>query len=303
MSETPQQDVPPQQFRQPPPPGMGMPPPPMNYPPGPHQIIRPPMPMNLPPQQPSMMQKIMEEPLNPPNPTLYVQNLNERVKAADLKNALYQLFSNYGEVIEVHAKKNIKMRGQAFVVCQDEEAADSAIQALRGYMFFGKPLRLNYAKTRSDVTAKMRGTFDEEVKAKRELRRQHELKQRQLKQKRKIIDKFLKLRSDNEEMQNLRGGPSIQKIAGFSVNGQESNNLLFIEGLSKRTPTSILNEIFSQAVIGGFKEVRHIAEKEVAFVEYEDDHVASIAMNALQGYQIKESNGETTVLSISFAKR
>ena len=70
-----------------------------------------------------MMQKIMEEPLNPANPTLYVQNLNERVKIPDLKNALYQIFSNYGDLIEVHCKRNIKMRGQAFVVFNDEEAA------------------------------------------------------------------------------------------------------------------------------------------------------------------------------------
>ena len=49
--------------------------------------------------------------------------MNERVKLADLKNALFQLFSNYGEVVEVHAKANIRMRGQAFVVFQDEDAA------------------------------------------------------------------------------------------------------------------------------------------------------------------------------------
>ena len=68
------------------------------------------------------------------------------MKLADLKNALYQLFSNYGEVVEVHAKTNIRMRGQAFVVFQDEESAEAAIGALRGYLFFGKPMRLNYSK-------------------------------------------------------------------------------------------------------------------------------------------------------------
>ncbi len=103
-----------------------------------------------------MIQRIMEETLNEPNPTVYVQNLNERVKIPDLKNALYQLFSNYGEVVEVHAKRNIKMRGQAFVIFNDEESAESAIKALRGYVFFSKPLvfisffnaiqRLNFSK-------------------------------------------------------------------------------------------------------------------------------------------------------------
>lgn len=91
---------------------------------------------------------IKEEPLGPnKNPTLYLQNLNERVKIPELKNAIYQLFSNYGEVVEVHAKGNIKMRGQAFVIYGDEESADNALKALKGEIFFGKPMRINYAKT------------------------------------------------------------------------------------------------------------------------------------------------------------
>ena len=67
------------------------------------------------------------------------------------------------------------MRGQAFVVYQDEDAAEAALGALRGYVFFGKPMRVNYAKRQSDYIAKMRGTFEESDKAKREQRRIKEL--------------------------------------------------------------------------------------------------------------------------------
>lgn len=49
--------------------------------------------------------------------------MNERVKIPDLKNALYQIFSQYGDIVEVVAKKNVKMRGQAFVVYNDEDSA------------------------------------------------------------------------------------------------------------------------------------------------------------------------------------
>jgi len=59
-----------------------------------------------------------------PNATVYVQNLNERVKIPDLKNSLFQLFSQSGEVHEVHAKRNIKLRGQAFIVARDETIAE-----------------------------------------------------------------------------------------------------------------------------------------------------------------------------------
>lgn len=95
-----------------------------------------------------------------------------------------------------------------------------------------------------------------------------------------MIDKFLKMRSDNEE-QNTRGGGAVKIGGQFASLMDETNSTLFVEGLSKRTSTAILNEIFSQAVIGGFKEVRHIVEKEVAFVEYEHEDVATIAMTAL----------------------
>ena len=56
----------------------------------------------------AQLEKIRAEPMGKPNATVYVQNLNERVKIADLKNSLFQLFSQQGEVHEVHAKRNIK---------------------------------------------------------------------------------------------------------------------------------------------------------------------------------------------------
>ena len=87
-----------------------------------------------------------------------------------MKNSLFQLFSNHGEVHEVHAKANIRMRGQAHIVMADEETAQTAIKALRGYFFYGKPLRANFAKTSSDMIAKLKGSFDENVKDKRKKR-------------------------------------------------------------------------------------------------------------------------------------
>jgi RNA recognition motif-containing protein len=55
---------------------------------------------------------------------VYVQNINEKIKLIELKNSLFQLFSHYGEVHEVHAKCNIRQRGQAYVVMKDVKAAE-----------------------------------------------------------------------------------------------------------------------------------------------------------------------------------
>lgn len=86
------------------------------------------------------------------------------------------------------------MRGQAFVVFGDEDAAEAALNTLRGYQFFGKPLRVSYARKQSDVIAKMRGTFEESEKAKRETRRVQELKVKSVKAKKRLIDKLMKMR-------------------------------------------------------------------------------------------------------------
>ena len=86
------------------------------------------------------------------------------------------------------------MRGQAFVVCSDESEATKAINSLRGYMFYGKPLRLNYSRKVSDVIAKVKGTFDESVKIKREQLRQQSLKDREVKAKRKLIQRLMMLK-------------------------------------------------------------------------------------------------------------
>ena len=126
-----------------------------------------------------------------PNSTVYVQNLNERVKIPDLKNSLFQLFSQFGEVHEVHAKRNIKLRGQAFVVAPDETIAENMIKELRGTMFYGKPLRLNFSKKDSDFNAKKEGTFDASVLKKRKAKNQEYSKLRDMKARRKIIDKVI----------------------------------------------------------------------------------------------------------------
>lgn len=81
---------------------------------------------------------------------------------------MFNLFSNYGEVLDVNAKKNIKMRGQAFVIFKDAETAESAIDTLQNYMFYGKPMKLDFAKQKSVIIQQTLGQVDEEAKVERD---------------------------------------------------------------------------------------------------------------------------------------
>lgn len=83
----------------------------------------------------------------PPKETLYIQNINEKIKPkgiafayADIKYALFNLFEAFGQVLQVVAKRNDRMRGQAFVVFREVGEATAAKNNLNGYPIFGKPM-------------------------------------------------------------------------------------------------------------------------------------------------------------------
>ncbi|KAJ8116469.1 hypothetical protein OPT61_g2119 [Boeremia exigua] len=94
-----------------------------------------------------------------PNRTLYIHNLNDKLPKEDLKRNLYMLFSTYGVILDVVALKTMKMRGQAHVVFRDVDSSTQAMRALQGFTFFGRDMRIAYAKTKSDTVAKLDGTF------------------------------------------------------------------------------------------------------------------------------------------------
>jgi len=95
------------------------------------------------------------------NPLLQVKNLEERIKIDQMKEALTEIFSEYGTVIDLVAKRNLKAKGQAFVVFDDTEAAERAIKEVQGFELFEKPMILDYARTRSDATVEQEGNAED----------------------------------------------------------------------------------------------------------------------------------------------
>lgn len=90
-----------------------------------------------------------------------MRNLEERVKPEQLKTALAEIFSEYGNILDIVAKRNLKAKGQAFVVFESVESASNAIEEIQGFELFDKPMTLAYARTKSDATVKQEGTPDE----------------------------------------------------------------------------------------------------------------------------------------------
>jgi len=51
------------------------------------------------------------------------------------------------------------MRGQAHIAFRDIASASSAMRACQGIVFFGKEMKIQYAKSKSDAIAKLDGTY------------------------------------------------------------------------------------------------------------------------------------------------
>lgn len=57
-----------------------------------------------------------------------------------MKETLTNLFSNYGEVLDVVAHRNIRMRGQAFVSFKTADIAKKAQKEANRFPLYTKPL-------------------------------------------------------------------------------------------------------------------------------------------------------------------
>ncbi|EER19690.1 U1 small nuclear ribonucleoprotein A, putative [Perkinsus marinus ATCC 50983] len=93
------------------------------------------------------------------NNTLYVNNLNDKIKLDDLKPLLFELFASFGPILAVYAGKSQSRRGQAFIAFREASNAALAMKTLNGFPFLDKPLRVAFARVKSDVVARADGTF------------------------------------------------------------------------------------------------------------------------------------------------
>ncbi|KAL9100010.1 MAG: hypothetical protein Q9163_004562 [Psora crenata] len=67
--------------------------------------------------------------------------------------------TTYGPVLDVVAMPGNKMRGQAWVAFKDVQASIQAMRTLQGFDFFGRHMKIQYAKGKSNAIAKLDGTY------------------------------------------------------------------------------------------------------------------------------------------------
>ncbi|KXJ95209.1 hypothetical protein Micbo1qcDRAFT_182060 [Microdochium bolleyi] len=203
---------------------------------------------------------------------VYVRNLEERVKPETLKEALTVVFSDYGNIIDIVAKTNLKAKGQAFVVFDNAESAAKAVDEVQGFELFDKPMIVALARTRSDATVLSTGDKDEFE--------QH--------QRRRLAEKD----------PNSRPSKSTARGAGLKSTAPQANTvvpdeylppnkILFVQNLPDDYEIESLTAIFSR--FEGFREVRMVpGRKGIAFVEYEAEAGAITAKENTAGMALAD---------------
>ncbi|QSS65575.1 small nuclear ribonucleoprotein U [Histoplasma capsulatum] len=226
-----------------------------------------------------------------PNSTIYVRNLEERIKIESLKEALTEIFSEYGNIIDIVAKTNLKAKGQAFVVFDNVDSATRAIEEINGFELFEKPMVLDYAKTRSDATVlKEQGEAELEAhKRKRLAEKAQEALEAQKKLKRGAAAPG---GAETRPSKVTRGtGLKPSNAAAAPVIPDEylpPNKILFLREIPDSLDQEGLTAVFGR--FEGFKEVRMVpGRKGIAFVEYEAETGAISAKEATSGMPLGEN--------------
>ncbi|GAT21348.1 small nuclear ribonucleoprotein U)1a,U)2b [Aspergillus luchuensis] len=223
-----------------------------------------------------------------------VRNLEERIKVDQLKEALEEIFSEYGTVLEIVAKTNLKAKGQAFVVFDTVEAATRAIDEINGFELFDKPMVLDYAKTRSDMTVLREGGEDE-----LEAHKRRRLAEKERKQAHEALEAQKKLKrppgapTEPGRPAKTAKGAGLKPTSGAAAavipdEYLPPNKILFLRDLPDTADQDSLTAVFGR--FEGFQEVRLVpGRKGIAFVEYENESGAISAKEATSGMAMGEA--------------
>jgi RNA recognition motif-containing protein len=225
--------------------------------------------------------------------TLYIQNLNEKIKIEVLKASLRGLFKSYGEVLDVVAHGNLRMRGQAFVSFASADTAKKAMKEVKGFPLYSKPMQISFARTRSDAVVKKLdgGRFDEH-KARRDQHKKTTRYTNPLKE--KFRAKRVAAEIDGAAAVPAPKRPNVQMPDEYLP----PNKILFLQNLPESVTKDQLMALFSQ--YPNLYEVRLITmKKDIGFVEYMDEASAGVAKDALHNYKL---DGENKI-KITFARK
>ena len=179
-------------------------------------------------------------------------------------------------------------------------SATRAQRELSNFLFFGKPLRITFAKVKSDVISKLDGSFQAKLKRKGPAEDNRPKKgTAQPAAKKQKLAKAAAAGTEGAAPAAAAAGapPASAVVAASNEPPPPPHRILFVENLPPQANDMMLSMLFQQ--YAGYKEARVISGKGVAFVEFIETFQAAAAMDALQAFKITA----THLMKITFAKK
>ena len=224
------------------------------------------------------------------NETLYVNHLNEKIKPDLLRENLYYLFSQYGDVLEINIRKSKKMRGQAFIVYKDINDATRAKVSLNNFLFLGSRINIDYANTKSDIIVKIKGQSSQNNE-------EYQKTGTYLTRKRKRMLEYQNIKEEKKEKkkETVEKKESIELDEDIDGECLNENKILFVTGLGKEVNEKMISLVFNK--FKGLKDIRFFNGRGFCFVEYDNEINAGTALLSLNNMKLTEN----TTMKISYA--
>lgn len=205
--------------------------------------------------------------INEPNNTLYFKNIDWKVKKPLLQRALYALGTRHGKVLEVIVLRRDGLRGQAWVVMDSVLSATACLQAEQGTHFFGKDMVIEYARSKTKHVASLKqrqGGVDESDGSDHDAGPEN---------KRQKTDDYDHQETETEPAETVPSAPPSKYLIAMDL--PSDCNQMMLSMLFRQYP--------------GFQEVR-MPREGMAVIEFEATASATVAMTALQNFQLTEVN-------------
>uniref|UniRef100_A0A6V1NUL1 RRM domain-containing protein n=1 Tax=Heterosigma akashiwo TaxID=2829 RepID=A0A6V1NUL1_HETAK len=234
------------------------------------------------------MAATMDKPLE----TIYINNLNEKIKKDVLKKSLHSIFSQFGKIIEIVACRGLKLRGQAWVCFADTAAATNALRQMQGFPFYEKPMRIAFAKNKSDKVLKREGVYDPAKK-----RRKMEERKKAAAEK-AAAESVAAMEQEPTPAAVVQPAFTAVQQVEQPVPANVPHRILFAQNLPDDCNEMMLDMLFQQ--YNGYKEVRMVpGKKGLAFIEFGDEMQAGYALQGLNGFKLTPQD----LLQLSYARK
>lgn len=136
------------------------------------------------------------------------------------------------------------MRGQAFIAFKEISSATNALRQMQNFPFYDKPMRLSYAKGKSDVVAKADGSFEPKKPGDKRKRGAENGEERKPTVKKQAAPKKAEPAAPGAPA--AAGAAPSAPAQPLQPRPQPPNRLLFVENLPDECTPLMLQMLFSQ---------------------------------------------------------